>query len=176
MTSINFFGDRGQMPRSGFLPGPVAPLECCFAVQRQHVLHAVDEVLTDFGHAPHLFRARASNRAWRGPLESSRTRRFQRPAAPGLLGQEPQGPSCAPLWRRTADHRDDRGLLTAIELRRWLWSRVFSQCLLQTTAQVPLPDPRNLPRVPIDRGRRRAHGLPGIEKQQHLNPSPHPCC
>jgi len=36
-------------------------------VQRQHVLHPVDELLVDFGHAPHFFPARASSRAWRGP-------------------------------------------------------------------------------------------------------------
>jgi hypothetical protein len=59
-------------------------------VQRQHVLHAVDELLTNFGHAPHFFPARASDRAWRGPLESSRTRRFQR-----SRGARPPGPAAA---------------------------------------------------------------------------------
>jgi hypothetical protein len=46
--------------------------------------------------------------------------------------------------------------------------------MLQTAAQIPLPDPRYLARVPADGNRRGAHRLSAVEQQQHLNPPPHP--
>lgn len=96
------------------------------------------------------------------------------PATAGLFGQQPKRPPRATLRWRTTHHRHDRGLLAAIELGRRLRSRVLRQRMLKTGPQVSLADPRYLPRVPSHRNRCRTYGLTAVEKQQHLNPPPHP--
>lgn len=94
------------------------------------------------------------------------------PAPPSLLGQQPQGPPRAPIRRRPTHHRDDRGLLNAVEFGRRLRARVLPQRMLQPAFYVPLADPRDLPRVPAHGRCGRANSLASVEEQQHLDPSP----
>jgi hypothetical protein len=62
------------------------------------------------------------------------------PAATGLQRQQTDRPSRSSIRRRATHHRDQRRLLNAIELGRWLGARVIGQRLLQSNLQVPLPD------------------------------------
>ena len=67
---------------------------------------------------------------------------------------------CASIWRRTAEHRDESGLVEC--------------CRAWATAQIPFPIREVARKVPDDGQRRRPGRLFSVEKQQDADSAPRP--
>ena len=94
------------------------------------------------------------------------------PSLHSLKRDEPNAPACPALRWRTADHRNDRGLLRAVEQRHRLGARIVTQRMLEPARQVTLSDPRRLSSIATDRLRCRGHGVASVEQEQRPHSAP----
>ncbi|UJR87371.1 Hypothetical protein I5071_1630 (plasmid) [Sandaracinus amylolyticus] len=69
-------------------------------------------------------------------------------------------------------HRDDRGLLRAVELPLRVRTRVIRQRRVQTSLRIALGDTRNLSRVTPDCDRRGSDRHALVEEKQRADPTP----
>src|SRR5438067_2112315 len=89
-----------------------------------------------------------------------------------LRRHEAHRPACSPRGWWAAYHRDDCGLLSAVQHRVWLGTRVVAQGVLEPTGEIPLADARRLATVGAKRLRGRAHRVTQVQQQQGPNTSP----